>query len=446
MRRVFSTSRRQGLVAALEEDNQANAEEGGEGSSTSEAVASAADELAALPVEVAEAIAQTIETVADIVEEAEEGATQDEQVEEAAETVEALESIAISLGAAAAAGGLDKHSAHAVGKSLDGMYKRVGMVGKLVKPMPALESFGGTNTRVGATTLALEALEINIKKLWESIIAGIKRAGEWIVNFYSKIVGGSSHLKANAEVLSKKAKATSGEPASKELDNEKLGKALHVGGAVSSSAVIGGLKKLQALAKDKFGKATEDLARVKEILKTAEELAATPEKATEILAASKSFESKEEVTDGLSGGSAFAVRADVEKKSFSAGIEASGDEYKGAKLEVLSVPEVEEILAIVVDLAETLAASEKAAKEISAVLGKISDAAKKAFGNGEGEDGKKIGDAGEFFKKASKVVDAGHTALSSYIVRTCGSALSYASESLKQYAPKKEEAAAAAAA
>ena len=246
MRRVFSSGR-QGLVAAMEEETRvAELAEGGDAEAT----------------ELAENNAETTEAVAEVAESTEEGAVAEDAKEEAVETVEALESIAIALRTSAANGGMDKHSAHVVSIAVEHMYSRIGVSRKA---MPAMESFGGTSTRVGATQLALEGITQSIKDIWAAIVKAVKKAVQWVKDHFFKVFGAAEKLKKRADAVKAKAGAVTTKPKEKTFDNKSLVEKLQMEGTVKADE--SGVKNLAIVVKAVFdqyaatsGKAGEEIA------------------------------------------------------------------------------------------------------------------------------------------------------------------------------------------
>lgn len=246
MRRMNSFGR-QGLVAALENE---------------ELVEDA-------PVVEEGAGAETVETeLLEVNDEAAEASEDQEQIEEAAETAEALESIAVAMESAAANGGLNKEGALALGIALDHMYKSVGINTAKVKSMPALESFGGTSSRVGATQIALEGIKDQVKKIWEAIKKAVLDSIEWIKERYTKIFGAANRLEKRAKALADRAENETNGVKEKDVKSERLVKALHVGGTVGKMTAEA--ESLKTIVTDFLGRVANE--------KTAEGMAESFEK------------------------------------------------------------------------------------------------------------------------------------------------------------------------
>lgn len=221
MRRI--QSRGLGLVAALEEEQVIE-----------QAVAEASGET---PVEPAAELnnAESLETeLLEVQDTVEEGTAQAEQVEEATEVAESLDEYQEALESIMGQGGLDRNGAMILQIGLEQLCARVG-IEPTSMPMPSMESFGGASSRVFATKKAMESVQETAKKVWEAIMAAIKRAGEWLANFWKTLTDSNHRLKARAEKLAAAARATSGEAKEKEIDNAGLAAKLHTNGKVESN-------------------------------------------------------------------------------------------------------------------------------------------------------------------------------------------------------------------
>jgi hypothetical protein len=218
-----------GLVAAMENEDLTN-------------TPTATDENA---VEVAEAGADLADDVVEIVDAVVEGDTDQAEVEEATDVAEALESIADAVGVAAQNGGLNQDAARAIGIAVQHMYDRVGLE---AQAMPALESFGSSSQRISSTSLAMEDIKEQAGKIWAAIVAAVQKAIKWAQDFYNKIFGAAEKLSKRADALQTRAEGINGKAKEASFENEKLVKALHVGGKVSGVAQE--LGKLETLAKD----------------------------------------------------------------------------------------------------------------------------------------------------------------------------------------------------
>lgn len=214
MRRHFNTK---GLVAAMEEEEKRVEAEG----------------VPAEELEIAENAAETSEAVAEVSEGETELAESDAQMEEAEEVSETLTAVAECMAISAANGGMDKYSAQAVTIAVEHLYSRVG--GR--RPaMPAMESFGGTSSRIGATQLAMEDIKDKIREIWRAIVAQIKKAIAWVKDHFTKIFGAANKLEKRAKAIFEKADKTTDPIKETKIENERLVKTLYQGTDVAASA------------------------------------------------------------------------------------------------------------------------------------------------------------------------------------------------------------------
>jgi hypothetical protein len=178
--------------------------------------------------------AESAETeLLDVNESAAEGDAEEAATGEAVEAVEALEAYCEGLATAAENGGLDRHGARMMNIGLEQIYSKMGF--SQTKAAVSMESFGGSSSRVGATTLAMEDIKDKIKEIWKAIVAAIKRAIAWAKGHFDKIFGAAQNLQKRAKAVQEKAKGINGTPKEKTFENERIVKALHINGAVPAS-------------------------------------------------------------------------------------------------------------------------------------------------------------------------------------------------------------------
>lgn len=176
--------------------------------------------------------------ISEVSESAEEFVKNDEETGEIIEVANALESIADVLRISSANGGMDKISATGVSIAVQHLYDRV----KLNKvAMPALESFGGTDSRITATYLAMESIVDHVKKIWKIIIEQIKKGIAIIGEFFDKIFSAWSKLKdRSTSVLLNARKNRTNSPRSKLLSaygDEKILRYLQINNGIPTDMV-----------------------------------------------------------------------------------------------------------------------------------------------------------------------------------------------------------------
>jgi len=408
--------------------------------------------------------AESLETdMLEVADSAEEGAVADEKQEEAAEVVEALESMAVSLGLAAKNGGIDAHAADALGVALEHMYSRVGLKSK---PMPVLESFGGTSSRVGATQLAMEGIKEQAKKIWDAIVAAIKSAIAWLGTFYNKIFDAATKLKSRAESLEEKAQAVHGQAKEKTFENANLVKALNVAGKIPTGAAL--TTDLLATAKSVFGSGKEILAYAEGFLKLADKespqktflaefsLPAASMKNVSVVSNPGSLgftDAKEGFavyrTKELPGGKAVVAYAPTAALSGQAAVDAIGAissevsafnpkavEPTEKVLPTLQSNDAVSVAKAVAQLAADCIGFKAAQAEGSAILSKVAAAADKAAKGAEKADEADTAGFGAMKRVAQRIpksVAQPAVAFSKYAIGTGKSLLDYVEESLKQY-------------
>lgn len=153
--------------------------------------------------------------------------------DEATEVVDELEVAAESLRNIAKNGGLDRNGSIILNLHLESLNRRVGLPDN--HSVLSIESFGGTNSRIGNTQLAAESIAEKAKDLWKKIVEMFKKAIAAIVGLWNRIFDGATKMKARAENLVKAAEGMKnpGE-APKTFEQQKLAEQLHINGTVDA--------------------------------------------------------------------------------------------------------------------------------------------------------------------------------------------------------------------
>lgn len=406
--------------------------------------------------------AENLETeLLEVQDEAGETDQVEEQVEAAAETAEALEAMAVSLEACAANGGLSKEAAHAVGIALDHMYASVGIQ---QKAMPALESFGQTSSRIGATQLALEGIKDNLKKIWDAIVKAVMDAIDWVRQRYEKILGAATRLEKRAEALAKRAEDTAGNPTSKEIESKELFRKLHISGSLPDlSAALKSLKTVADSSLTSDAQLYTDMAdaiggdakEVSGLVEAVNALAGTSGNAVSDPVAEGFGDQPEGVairrSNEMPGGSAIIVRAPakVDSANGAEALEAAGKikvslgafkpkagEITKDKLPTLTAPKAADAAKGVGEIASVIMAYKQAVGKLDAAKKKVVEAVKKAAKENEGgedEATKKLGKAQLSFAKTLPSLMSTDAAVSVYLLNTGKAVCDYVELSLKQY-------------
>lgn len=350
------------------------------------------------------------EAEAAVVDSAVEGDENDESIEEAKDVSETLEVAAESLRIAAANGGIDKYSARAIGALTQHLYNRVGLK---ARAMPALESFGGTSTRIGATQLALEGIKSGVKEIWKSIIAAIKRMVAWVKGHFLKVFGGAEKMVKRANAIKDAADAASGKKQKeRSFENSEIVKKLYIGNSVTPDAVTSGLAVIDTLIKDILGtKASAMIDGGKKLIEAIENptgMAAytIPANSNKPTTASVSGSDKYGVssddmpvftTGELLGGTVYAVRTNKALLTGDAAIQAFG-EFKAKfvskadskvpsseKVNTLTINQIDNIASKVISIGEELISFRSTGTKLDKLLEDATKAAESAAKNEDNE-------------------------------------------------------------
>lgn len=131
----------------------------------------------------------------------------DEMQDTVEETVEALEELAeitdVVEDSVESGEGLSEDAAEIAEVAVEAICARLGYK-PAKKPMPSMESFGNTSSRLDATKFALEGFKETAKKIWEGIKAFFSKIWEKISALWNAILKNANGVKARAESLNQK--------------------------------------------------------------------------------------------------------------------------------------------------------------------------------------------------------------------------------------------------
>jgi len=201
MRRMYS-----GLVAAMENEKVNN------------------DDKKELPDH-----ADSLETdVADINETAADGEAHQANIDQAEATAEALEQFRVALEGMQGDGGIDGKAAQLLHIGASFMVGNVGGSNPNTV-VPAMESFGGTGSRLQAGTIALEEIKERIAEIWRAIVEAIKKAAAFVAGYWMKVFGAAEKLQRRAKELEERARQTTGQAKNKEIEDSGIASRVHMG-------------------------------------------------------------------------------------------------------------------------------------------------------------------------------------------------------------------------
>ena len=182
------------------------------------------------------------------------------EIDSASADAETLETITEKVEATEETGGLTPEAAEVVEVAVEAIYARLGIRSN---PMPAMEGFNSSSSRVRATHIAVEDWKQKIKDIWKAIVNAFKRVYEWIMSFFKSIFDANAKLASRANALIAGLKDADGKTAkSKEISGGGfVNKLVTKGGwnvekAVNSIGHAGFAKPINELINDiaKFNK------------------------------------------------------------------------------------------------------------------------------------------------------------------------------------------------
>ena len=414
-----------GLVAAMEEEGLLQEEE--------------------QPEEVEDLANSQEEGLTEIVEDEAELDQHDALTDEAVETVEALEALREHLKVSLESGGLDQAGAGVLDISLKHMYRRLGV--KTVRVTPALESFGSIARRSETTKIAMEEVGEQIRKVWETIVAAIKKAIEWVKGFVKKLFDNVEAMVSRAKSLKESADRIEGEPKEREIKNAGLAGALHLGGKVPADPA-GSVRVLEVTEKmfGAYGKVVGTIATTGADRLLAE--AAGGELAKSFApehfglepvhdAASQGIPAPEGATVGrsaeLPGGKAIVMMVTANLDGSNAGLLAfnkQAAEFKGEAVPVLKRDAAGAICENVIKLGEAIRQKQSLAKQSESAKELLLRACEQAARSDEGK-----AEAVKAVRGMLKLIDAPFVAMTSYAVKTGKSLNQHVEQSIRAYGP-----------
>lgn len=243
---------RAGIVSAMALENEEAAQAAAEETtSTAEVVEEAEQVTKAAPEEVVDLGEEEAEQAEVEFEAGEEVAAELDEttavVDAQADTVDELEAIADTLEAQQEEGGATPATIAVAEIAVEHCVAR--LVGYMPRRrrLPALESFGGLDSRVRATKLAVESIRDIAEKAWEAIKKLVANAVNFIKQMYDKFLGGFGKMKAQLLKL-KEALKKGGVKAKDNTINvsAQLAAKLKLGGKFTKEAFTKGIANVRA--------------------------------------------------------------------------------------------------------------------------------------------------------------------------------------------------------
>jgi hypothetical protein len=415
--------------------------------------------------------AESLESdLAEVNESHAEGESQQADIDEAQGAAEALESLFISLEGIQGAGGLEQGGAMVLSQYASYIYGRLGMEGH--QSVPALESFGGSSSRVEAGRIALEDFKEQIQRIWKAIADAIKKAIAWVKNHWNAIFGAAEKLVKRAAALEERARSTNGVKKAENFENDRLAKALSIENAAPTN-VVQHANDLKAIVSAVVTKGAEVAGKVGEeavaaidsldakklpaILKLVAQIQpsekvgnpdseglANPGEGMELFRSKQLFGGMA-VLSRVPAGESDSIEANVKQISM-AGYSVSkfsskvGKEPTNKKLVTLSTSDAGSLAAVVKDIAEEIVAYKKNADALGQTQDKLVKAAEKTANSAGGEESpekrKELSALQGLANAANRIITVPGTQITKYALNTGTALLNYVELSLKQYGEK----------
>lgn len=163
--------------------------------------------------------------------------------EQASEDAEKLEEIAEILEASEETGGADPVAIQLAEVTVESFRQRYNISQKV---LPSMESFSDSKTRKAATKVAVENLKEVAKGIWAKIVALYKKIAGWVTSFVKYVFDANHRMGEEFKKLG--AVKLEGTAKNATFDAPELGKALHVGGKVTSAGVAKSLANAAEVA------------------------------------------------------------------------------------------------------------------------------------------------------------------------------------------------------
>ena len=139
-----------------------------------------------------------------------------------------LESIALSMESALNDGGLHPQAARFMHIAVESQLNAIGMDQPVI---PSMESFGGMSARMRATQVSLEGVKETLLKVWEQIVAMLKKMRDAVIAFFKRVFTSVGALRAYLEKLEQKLEEKSDKTSTVELSVPNgIAQRLQVGG------------------------------------------------------------------------------------------------------------------------------------------------------------------------------------------------------------------------
>jgi hypothetical protein len=168
-------------------------------------------------------VSQTTQPMAEVEEAVAQVATEADEINQviqaSSDTLEGVETLQkvqdVAQASVDSGEGMSEDAAQVAQVVVESICNRLGIASSR-SLMPAIESFGSSNTRLSATKIAIEGIGDTIKRIWEGIKRVVKNLWEKIKGFFARFFASTEKVKKAADAMRKKAK----EYASRNIENK----------------------------------------------------------------------------------------------------------------------------------------------------------------------------------------------------------------------------------
>ena len=175
-----------------------------------------------------------------------------ESIDEAFADSQKLDVVADTMQNMEQAGGMDANSAVLADMALEHLYAKLGVK---KSPLLAMETYSSEKTRKGATALALESIQETAKKVWEAIKVMLKKAVEFVKNFFAAVFDKNTKVANKAKAMLEELKKFKEDNKvddsilDKKIENQSVAAALNIDGKVNFSCIEDGFASIEVFLK-----------------------------------------------------------------------------------------------------------------------------------------------------------------------------------------------------
>lgn len=162
--------------------------------------------------------------------------TDDEYAEDVGEALEDLGKIEDQLEESLQNGGIAPETAEMMEVAVECICARIGMTrARLFKNLPAMEAYDGPAGKLKATKIALEDIKDKAKKMWDTIIAWLKKAYAQVLQWFTTLFDGAAKTVKRSKKIGEAAAKAEGQPKAQVIESASMFKKLQIGGKIDKA-------------------------------------------------------------------------------------------------------------------------------------------------------------------------------------------------------------------